>query len=102
MSCVHVGRQREKFDKGTLCDFMLATDLDFQFGHNCELILLLDKQLLIRAGNRVLYYVTCIRMCLGGKNCVFLERGIEVSPQDSFLRDELVSEVVLRYIYCGS
>lgn len=29
------------------------------------------------------------------KSCVFLERGIEVSPQGSFLRDELVSEVVL-------
>lgn len=26
---------------------------------------------------------------------VFLERGIEVSAQDSFLRDELVSEVIL-------
>lgn len=29
------------------------------------------------------------------KSCVFLECGIEVSPQGSFLRDELVSEVVL-------
>lgn len=29
------------------------------------------------------------------KSCVFLECGIEVSPRGSFLRDELVSEVVL-------
>lgn len=29
------------------------------------------------------------------KICIFLESGIEVSPQDSFLRDEFVLEVLL-------